>query len=274
MKRSWGRRVLCSKKVPGARCQVPSSKWRTRNPEPGTWNRERGFTLLEVLISLTILGLIFVAVLGAIQVGSKSWEKGEQRTEENLRNRTLYDTLARELTTLYPLRIKDQDKEIITFRGSSDSLTFATLPQSYGAEPFSHMIRVVTYAVEPGRGLVATDSYPLHRGGDTSDPPAGQMTGFDERVTEARFRYLVPEGKSDEKLPPTWRDFWDPSQDDAASLLSQGVVPRAGQEPLKGSDRLPLAVEITFTLRQANQSGDRDLTLPPLVFPVQVGRTL
>jgi prepilin-type N-terminal cleavage/methylation domain-containing protein len=240
---------------------------------------EAGFTLLELLISMTILALIFVAVLGAIRVGSKSWESGELRAEENQRTRTLYDTLARDLTMLYPLRVKSQDpnKDVVVFRGKPDSLSFATLPQSYGAEPFSHMIRIVTYTVEPDRGLVSDESYPLIGAEGASSLQEGRIKGLDERVSEARFRYLVPEGRPEEKLAPTWRDIWDPSQDQTVPSLSQGLsrLPSiAGQRPLQGSERLPLAVEITLTIRQANQWGARDLILPPLVFPVRVGQTL
>ncbi len=256
------------------KCQARGEKCGPSRTPQRVLSTFSGFTLLELLISLTILALIFVTVLGAIQVGSKSWESGEQRAEENLRTRTLFDTLARELTMLYPLRAKNQDKDVVAFRGNSDSLSFATLPESYGAEPFSHMIRVVTYAVEPERGLVATESYPLQGGGDTSGPQEGRVKGLDERVSEARFRYLVPEGKPDEKLPLRWRDFWDPSQDEEVPLLSQGSLSLGGQRPLQGSDRLPVAVEITLTIRQSNQRGDRDLILPPLVFPVQAGRRL
>ena len=240
-----------------------------------------GFTLLELLISLTILALILVTVLGAVQVGSKSWESAERRAEENQRTRTLFDTLARELTMLYPLRVKQQDKEVVAFRGESGSLMFATLPQSYGAEPFSHMTRVVTYTVEADRGLIATESYPLVGAGGAFGPQEGQAKRLDERVSEARFRYLVPEGKPEEHLPPAWRDFWDPSQDTVILPTSQGPAaqglglgPRRGQQPLKGSARLPLAVEITLTIRQGKGQEVRDLILPPLVLPVQVGRTL
>ncbi len=279
-------------RVPYFTFQVLSSKFHVPDPasrswegvtavdtrKPGTRNLEQssetGFTLLELLISLTILALIFVTVLGAIQVGSKSWESGEQRAEENLRTRTFFDTLARELTMLYPLRVKAEDKEVVVFRGNSDSLSFATLPESYGAEPFSHMIRVVTYAVEAERGLVATEGYPLFGSGDASGPQEGRVKVLDERVSEARFRYLVPEGKPEEKLPPTWRDFWDPSQDDEVPLVARGLLSLAGRRPLQGSDRLPLAVEITLTINQPNQRGGRELILPPLVFPVQAGRTL
>ena len=248
-------------------------------PSPGR-RREAGVTLLELLISMTILVLIFVTVLGAVRVGSKSWESGERRAEENQRTRTLFDTLARELTMIYPLRVKDQDKDVVAFRGSADSLMFATLPQSYGAEPFSHMIRVVTYAVEGDRGLAATESYPLLAGGDVFGAQEGRVRRLDDRVSGARFRYLVPQGKPEENLAPAWRDYWDPSQDDAGalSLLSAvsapGLLARGAQRALRGSDRLPLAVEITLTIRQERQQGVRDLILPSLVFPVQVGRTL
>ncbi len=233
-----------------------------------------GFTLLELLISMTILVLIFVAILGALQVGSRSWEGGEQRAEQNQRTRSLVDLLARELMMLYPLRVKEEDKDIIVFRGTADSLSFATLPQSYGAEPFSHMIPIVTYSVQLDRGLVATTSYPLAGRGGAFDATTGQTTTLDDRVLEARFRYLVPEGKPEERLTPIWRDSWDPSRDTSAILPSPAVRPGGAQRPLRGSERLPLAVEITLTIRQPRRQGTRDLILPPLVFPVQMGQTL
>ena len=268
-----------NKKVSSFEFRVSSKEHfdlRTRNPKPETRNiepsGEAGFTLIEVLISLTILSLIFVAVLGAIQVGAKSWESGEARAEESQRNRTLVEALARDLTMIHPLRVKEQDKDVIAFHGKSDSLEFATLPQSYGAEPFSHMVRIVAYAVEPGRGLVATGSYPLATQASASFEDS--VKPLDERALQARFRYLVPEGRPEENLPPAWRDSWDPSQDETPQSPARRFVSAQGQRALKGSDRMPLAVELTLTIRQTKSSGLRELILPPLVFPVQVGRTL
>jgi prepilin-type N-terminal cleavage/methylation domain-containing protein len=256
--------------VRGTHSEVRGAKC-TPHPAPGTFS---GFTLLELLISMTILALIFVTVLGAIQIGTKSWESGEQRAEENQRTRALYDTLARDLTMLYPLRVKDQDRDVLAFRGKSDSLWFATPPESYGAEPFSHMARIVTYAVEPDRGLVAAERYPLVGVNAASDLSEGRVRELDERVSEARFRYLLPEGKPEEALPPTWRDFWDPSQDGGSQPSPQGLLSALGFRALRGSAQLPLAVEITLTIRQTKRGEVRDVTLPPLVFPVQVQRTL
>ncbi|MDE2059607.1 MAG: prepilin-type N-terminal cleavage/methylation domain-containing protein [candidate division NC10 bacterium] len=255
------------------RCLAQTAGSELRRARYAAPRATHGFTLLELLISMTILALIFVAVLGAVQIGIKSWEAGEARAEENQRNRTLVDTLVRDLAMIYPLRVKDQDKDVVVFHGKSDALEFATLPQIYGAEPFSHMIRIVTYAVEPDRGLVATASYPL--AASASIPIEDQAKPLDERVSLARFRYLVPEGKPEEKLPPVWRDSWDPSRDETLQPAFRGsAIFSPGQRGLKGSDRLPVAVEITLTIRQTRSQEGRELILPPLVFPVQVGRTL
>lgn len=246
-----------------------NSKLQTENPES---SGEGGFTLIELLISLTIVALIFAAVLGAIQIGAKSWESGEARAEENQRNRTLIDALARDLTMIYPLRVKEQDKDVVVFHGKSNSIEFATLPQLYGAEPFNHMIRTVNYTLESNRGLVATTSYPL--ADSASVLSEGRTRPVDERVSQVRFRYLVPEGRPEDNLPPTWRDFWDPSLDETLQPPARRVPVSPGQRSLKGSDRLPLAVELTLTIRQTKVQGARELILPPLVFPVQVGRAL
>lgn len=258
MQKEWCFAQTAGSELRRARCGVPRAT--------------HGFTLLELLISMTILALIFVAVLGAIQIGTKSWESGEQRVEENQRTRTLIDSLARELAMIYPLRIQEQDKDVVIFHGKSDTLEFATLPQIYGAEPFSHMLRIVTYAVEPDRGLVATASYPLV--GSASTPIEGRAKPLDERVSQVSFRYLVPDGSPQDKRPPVWRDAWDPSKEDAPFLQSMAFLPAAGQRGLRGSARLPFAVEITLTIRPTKQRGDHDVTLPPMIFPVQVGRTL
>ena len=256
-------------KVPNCKMGEDSLLLTIRHPEQ---LGEAGFTLLELLISMTILALIFVAVLGAIRIGTRSWERGEARAEENQRTRTLVESLARDLTMIYPLRVKDQDKDVVVFHGRPDSLEFATLPQSYGAEPFSHMIRIVAYASESDRGLTATASYPLAT--QASGPVEGRAKSLDERVSEVRFRYLVPEGKPDDKRPPAWRDAWDPSQDESFQPALGRSASTVGRRALKGSDRLPLAVEVTLTIRQERTQGVRELILPPLVFPVQVGRML
>ncbi|HEX7533874.1 MAG TPA: prepilin-type N-terminal cleavage/methylation domain-containing protein [Syntrophales bacterium] len=37
----------------------------------------RGFTLLELLIALTITAMIVAIIFGALRIGIRAWEKGE-----------------------------------------------------------------------------------------------------------------------------------------------------------------------------------------------------
>ena len=70
--------------------RVPSSELRNRgpslkNPEPGTWNlerrREAGFTLLEVMIALAILGVAFALSMELLASGVRSAKASENYTQ-------------------------------------------------------------------------------------------------------------------------------------------------------------------------------------------------
>ena len=47
----------------------------------------RGFTLLELLISLTLMGLVSLGVYGALGFGANALERGTSRSLENQRVR-------------------------------------------------------------------------------------------------------------------------------------------------------------------------------------------
>ena len=56
-----------------------------------------GFTLMEVLLSLSILSIILVVILGALRIGVRAWEKGENVLSVQQRARTILDQLSRQL---------------------------------------------------------------------------------------------------------------------------------------------------------------------------------
>ncbi|HNT58060.1 MAG TPA: prepilin-type N-terminal cleavage/methylation domain-containing protein, partial [Syntrophales bacterium] len=59
----------------------------------------RGFTLLELLISLTLLSVIAVLVFGALRLGVRAWEKGEATIETRQRERIVMDLLQRQMAS-------------------------------------------------------------------------------------------------------------------------------------------------------------------------------
>lgn len=101
--------------------------------------RERsrnGFTLLEVIIAITILSLITVIIGSAFRLGIQAWGRGEKETEDGQRLRALSSLLSQQLKSIYPyrIRIEGKDEDVVAFKGEPDSITFVTTmtDSSYG----------------------------------------------------------------------------------------------------------------------------------------------
>jgi len=72
-----------------------------------------GFTLLELLISLSIVGLILLIVFGALRIGSRAWEKGERDVEAHQRQRIVLGLIKQQLASASLLEIKDRGPEAV-----------------------------------------------------------------------------------------------------------------------------------------------------------------
>ncbi len=49
---------------------------------PFTKQKEYGFTLLEVLIAMSLLSIMVVLLFSSLKVGAESWDKGESKIAE------------------------------------------------------------------------------------------------------------------------------------------------------------------------------------------------
>jgi general secretion pathway protein J len=88
---------------------------------------EAGFTLLELLISMTLLGLLMVVVLGGLRFGARAWERNEAHTTATDDVRQAQALLRREISRAYPLFLMDQahlENRHVDFDGSEESMSF------------------------------------------------------------------------------------------------------------------------------------------------------
>lgn len=94
---------------------------------------ESGFTLLEVLVAVTILAAIMTSAFGALRVGARSWEAGVTRANETEALRTAADMLRRQFNQAIPLFWKEDDVERLAFVGEREQVRFiAPAPQRHG----------------------------------------------------------------------------------------------------------------------------------------------
>jgi general secretion pathway protein J len=88
--------------------------------------RPNGFTLLELLISIAMVGLIVLIVTGAVTVSRRSIGSGERKIEEMERVRTTISIMDAQVQSGLPLT-RDEDGAIKNyFEGQRDALKLAT----------------------------------------------------------------------------------------------------------------------------------------------------
>ncbi|MEN6465852.1 MAG: prepilin-type N-terminal cleavage/methylation domain-containing protein [Syntrophaceae bacterium] len=93
--------------------------------------RDGGFTLLELLISALLISMIVLAAAGAMRLGLKSVEKGENKIMQHERVRAVLDIMDAQLQSEVPLQYDDDQGRRFHFRGDRWSLHF----------PSSHSVR-------------------------------------------------------------------------------------------------------------------------------------
>ena len=106
--------------------------------------RTRGFTLVEVIIALAIVGVLVVTAFGGLRVAVGAWRRGDERAEAQQHVRTLTLTIARAVGASFPYAAPRQEGETpsILFSGQADRLEFVTQ-----SSPFPSPIPVAFTAV-------------------------------------------------------------------------------------------------------------------------------
>src|SRR5439155_1226685 len=66
-------------------------------------NREHGFTLIELSISLVLLALMASVLYGSLSLAGMSWDRGEAKAQQTGEMRLTEDFLRRTLTSQHPL---------------------------------------------------------------------------------------------------------------------------------------------------------------------------
>ena len=89
--------------------------------------RQNGFTLLETLVGLTLLGVMLILIYSALNVGLRAWDSGEKRVSEASRQRVVQSFLRRDLGQIFPVRWRGIPESRIALEGARDELKFVTM---------------------------------------------------------------------------------------------------------------------------------------------------
>ena len=187
-----------------------------------------GFTLLEVLVALSLLGVLTSLVYTGMHTGMRSWGAAQERTAMAVAERSTRNWLRRQIGALVPLQYQAQNRTRILFAGDQRGFRFL------GA--WSHATRGAgIYRVEL-RGEQGDDGQALvlsYQPRDTERPQALDGVGevverrLGDGFEDLRFDYF---GAPTEQETPRWRRSW-PGQATSYPVLIRVSAGRRDARP-------------------------------------------
>ena len=194
-----------------------------------------GFTLLELLIALSIVGVLLAIAFGGLRMAVVAWARGEERSELQQHARGLAQILTRTVGAAYPYvgAFGEGPEKRLLFNGAERRIEFVSQ-----ATPFPSAVQVAFTAViigiedeGQGRSLVIRQRILPNR-----EPfSKAEVVLRDPAIQGLEVKYLVSEGN--------WTDSWDA---DTEKKLPAAI--RLRFAILKG-DRLEPSPPITVSLR-------------------------
>ena len=164
--------------------------------------RSAGFTLLEMLLVLALLGVLMTLVGGTLMGANRAWSKGERYGQQLDELRAGQNFLRQALQRTLPIEFQDQDARVKVFEGEAQRLRFcATLPLSLGGGILVH--RLQWRQGDTGTQLwVSFDPVP----GAPLSPgaaPQAQLLLHNAQGLRLAYRGIDPQGRA-----TGWLDRW------------------------------------------------------------------
>lgn len=167
---------------------------------------EHGFTLLELLVGISVFSLIIVALYSGLRLGTRSWESGDAKSVTSNQIRLVDGFIRRQLSKAQPVLTRDRNNWRLQFEGRESGMRFITdMPLHLGLGGLYEVGLAVTEDGEE-RQLMFTRQlfHPDSRSGSVDDDI--DETVLVDDLVEAEFSYF---GATEENLQPKWHPTWD-----------------------------------------------------------------
>lgn len=201
--------------------------------------RRNGFTLIEVLIAMTLLGIMVVLLFSSLKIAAESWNAGEGKIVEVSRKAVVYQFFKRHLTTIRPVLAQTPDPQNAgedaammaqAFQGQSQTLRFVAALPAAAARKGLQLFDIAAARNEATTIMVGLTPY------QQTEPGEPEQTVLLQHVKAFAFAYF---GKKEETGEAAWHDDW------------------------MGIDHLPRLIKVGISL-------DDGSYWPDMVFPLKI----
>jgi len=196
----------------------------------------KGFTLLELMIAITITAVMVVIIFGALRIGIRAWEKGEKDVDIRQKQRIVLDLIKRQITSTC-MSNWEKGRAKISVKGDHKSIVFASHAPMKPGNPSG--LFYVQYAVKQDKNSDTECLRYYERNITAPDikitadqPDEGDFSELLCGMKSILFEYLKDRPGEEMSL---WQKSWDPAVDQGS--------PRAVRITLQENDeKIPIYV--------------------------------
>lgn len=166
---------------------------------------EPGFTLVEILVAMALVGLLSTLVVGGLRFGAQAWTKAGQRSADAADIDAVRNVVRRAIVSAFPaFASSDLADRSVAFDGDRASLALvAPLPVAIEAGVSA---RQRFFVAQNGRAPALFMGWRLDLpSSDESAPLPENMVLLLDHVRAAHFGYF---GQSDEMQERGWQESW------------------------------------------------------------------
>lgn len=172
--------------------------------------------MIEVTITLTILGFIILIIFGAFRMGVSAWEKGDSLKDEYQRVRIGSQLISRQLKSIVPYRVKTQKAEgdYVAFEGKSQAVKFVSTVSTRTRRPegFVYAIYEFKHEGKDEGNLILYEQRVLNKDLFEERPKEEEGVSLCEGISKVRFEYYREENL-EKSQQGGWVDEWNAKEE-------------------------------------------------------------
>jgi general secretion pathway protein J len=192
-------------------------------------HRARGFTLIELVIALSLFALMSAVLFGSLQLAGRTWDAGEAKAEANSGMRLAGDYLRTQLSAQHPQRMRKITEFPLLFSGKGDEVRFAaSLPGRVALGGiWYYRLALVEGGGKGKSSLVLERMVPDVNATAMPEFNSADRSVLADNIASLKIGYFGRDRGASLDTAPTWRERWDDSQQ-LPLLLRIEVAPRVG----------------------------------------------
>jgi len=173
---------------------------------------QRGFTLIELVVAMALLGTMMLLLYSGLSFSVRSWDAGDVNGRRTADRRIGENFLRREISELFPMRWKEPNVVKFAFEGERDRLRFVSSRPAGIAQGGLSLVSLEVLDEGGGsrkRNLVMRRAMPDEEQKSFAPLDKAEATVMIAGVQGVTFEYF---GAENDFTPPQWTDTWKPTQ--------------------------------------------------------------